>query len=78
MEHLKCLKGKEYTSTVIQKVSAVKTGRITKLSGVVRSVNQKAPPFLKEGTFSVMFWIYKLQVMNEETLKKESNKIKTK
>lgn len=46
------------TSTVIQNVNAVKTGKIYMLSGVVKSVNQNAPPCLKDGTFSTMFDIY--------------------
>lgn len=47
------------TSTVNRKVNDVRTGKIYKLSGVVRSVNQKAPPVLNDGTFSTMFEIYK-------------------
>ena len=43
------------TSTVIKNVNAVKAGKIYKLSGVVKSVNQYAPPYFIEGTFSTMF-----------------------
>lgn len=43
------------TSTVIRKDTAVKTGKMYIASGVVRSVNQKAPPFLNDGTFSAIF-----------------------
>lgn len=45
------------TSTVIKKESAVRTGKTYKVSGVERSRNQKAPPFLKDGIFSAMFVI---------------------
>lgn len=47
------------TSTVAKKANAVRTGKMYKLSGVVRSVNQNAPPPLNDGTFSTMFVIYK-------------------
>jgi hypothetical protein len=43
------------TSTVAKKVSDVNTGRINKLSGVVKSVNQYTPPPFIEGTFSTIF-----------------------
>ena len=46
------------TSTVIKNDSPVNTGKMYKLSGVVRSMNQKAPPFLNDGTFSAIFDIY--------------------
>lgn len=42
------------TSTVSKKVNDVRTGKRYKLSGVVRSENQKAPPPLRDGTFSTM------------------------
>lgn len=47
------------TSTFIKKVNAAKTGKMYRLSGVVRSVNQSVPPPLKDGTFSTMLEIYK-------------------
>jgi hypothetical protein len=43
------------TSTVARKVSDVNTGRMKKLSGVVKSVNQYKPPPFIEGTFSTIF-----------------------
>lgn len=49
----------QYTSTVIKNVNPVKTGKIYKASGVVRSVNQYAPPVLNDGTFSAMLVTYK-------------------
>lgn len=36
----------------------MRTGKRYKLSGVVRSENQKAPPPLRDGTFSTMLEIY--------------------
>lgn len=46
------------TSTVAKKANDVRTGKMYKLSGVVRSVNQNTPPPLNDGTFSTMFEIY--------------------
>jgi len=46
---------KMQTSTVARKVSDVNTGRMKKLSGVVKSVNQYKPPPFIEGTFSTIF-----------------------
>jgi hypothetical protein len=48
----------ERTSTVKSVARPLMTGKMKKLSGVVRSVNHKAPPSLNEGTFSAMFLIY--------------------
>lgn len=45
------------TSTRTKNDSDAKIGPTNKLSGVVRSVNQSAPPFLNDGTFSTMFEI---------------------
>ena len=39
--------------------SDVIIGKMQRASGVVRSVNQNAPPPFKDGTFSTMFDIYK-------------------
>ena len=48
------------TSLAIQSVNPViRTGKMNDVSGVVRSVNQSAPPVLKEATFSVMLLIWK-------------------
>lgn len=49
---------KKVTSTVAKKANAVNTGKMYWESGVVKSVNQNAPPPLNEGTFSTMFDIY--------------------
>jgi hypothetical protein len=46
------------TSTVAKNDNDVNTGRMKRPSGVVKSVNQYAPPPLREGTFSTMFDIY--------------------
>lgn len=59
------------TSTVIQNVSAVKTGKMYIVSGVVRSTNQYAPPFLNEGIFSAMFVTCQRKIIIERS---ESNK----
>jgi len=46
------------TSAVAKNDSDVNTGRMRRSSGVVKSVNQYAPPPLREGTFSTMLDIY--------------------
>lgn len=46
------------TSTVNKKVSAVITGKMYKLSGVERSVNQYAPPDLNDSIFSAIVEIW--------------------
>ena len=48
-----------YTSTGSMMNSDVIMGKMQRASGVVRSVNQNAPPPFKDGTFSTMFDIYK-------------------
>lgn len=53
------------TSTTIKNDKAVKTGKMYKASGVVRSVNQKAPPCLNDGIFSAMFVICNQRKENE-------------
>lgn len=45
------------TSTTTKNDNAAKTGKTYKASGVVRSVNQKAPPCLNDGIFSDMLFI---------------------
>lgn len=39
------------------KVTAVRSGKIYVVSAVVRSVNQRVPPVLNDGTFSAIFLI---------------------
>ncbi|XP_013603155.1 PREDICTED: uncharacterized protein LOC106310469 [Brassica oleracea var. oleracea] len=45
------------------KVMAVRSGKIYVVSAVVRSVNQRVPPILNDGTFSAMFLISKKKLM---------------
>jgi hypothetical protein len=52
------------SSTVAKNDNDVNTGRMKRPSGVVKSVNQYAPPPLREGTFSTMFDIAKKKLMN--------------
>lgn len=51
----KVYENKMLTSTVTKNDNAVKAGKMYKVSGVVRSVNQEAPPCLNDGIFSAMF-----------------------
>jgi hypothetical protein len=44
-----------HTSTRSMMNSDVIMGKMQRASGVVRSVNQNAPPAFKDGTFSTMF-----------------------
>jgi hypothetical protein len=60
----------ERTSTVKSVARPLMTGKMKKLSGVVRSVNHKAPPSLNEGTFSAMFLIAKKKLMKIGACKK--------
>lgn len=63
---------------MIKKVNDARTGKRYKLSGVVRSVNQKAPPPLKEGTFSTMLEIYtpkKKKFRKKKLKQRKSSKI---
>ena len=62
------------TSIIIQKVSPVRRGKTNDVSAVVRSVNQSAPPVLKDATFSVMLLIWKQELLEMNYEKKHMHK----